>query len=687
MTARVTRSTAFAQALREQDGEVLSFPASGNIFSSLPDLRHSLPSSIMRICHHCHTPQSEPVHVGIPTGVGQCILPHWEHCTLNQTPGYDKHKKLWTGCTDVVQDTQDESDTVAGLSLDETGDGSDKDITLRKQLPKNLSEAAAILDAATVESRGARQAAALLDSLASKKILVASDQETEDDTDAEEDRLAREELDALRNRVELQQKQIDEDNALAVKLAKQEKRKTNRLRIEQQKAELLQREKDLKASLAASRRSARAQSSVPASADRFSVLKGIKNLPGPGRQVDAHSSGVHFQPSGMYSSKLSGGTQLTADNGLKVDTEFVYIPELGKVVPIVSSQGASPTRASMMRRPEIIEHHVSDSEVSAEDDCPVSPAPGFRLAWKRDTNGEKYCEEVQVRDKSPEIVATWVKRSDGRIYKQEVPMNSSRRSAVSTTTRRRTPVTTSPKGGSDRSYVEHRHRGKQTPASERQPSFITSEDRAGKETGVPSLVQRARSCPVSWTDKITSEQLNPIVWSWAYVQDLLCARSGQAPALESGELEARLQHFLNVMEVTLQTSSKTDYMGDSWKVARLYHTKVQAKVDQGATSWCKMDDRWESSTLPHELMAAQQELAPRPTKTKTRELDKVKEGEGRKCGWWNDFETKGICKWESDNPGEKCNRIHECTYCKTKKLDPVNHQRLFCPKRLATGAD
>ena len=100
-----------------------------------------------------------------------------------------------------------------------------------------------------------------------------------------------------------------------------------------------------------------------------------------------------------------------------------------------------------------------------------------------------------------------------------------------------------------------------------------------------------------------------------------------------------------------------------------------------------MDDRWESSTLPHELMAAQQELAPRPTKTKTRELDKVKEGEGRKCGWWNDFETKGICKWESDNPGEKCNRIHECTYCKTKKFEPVNHQRLFCPKRLAAGAD
>ena len=56
----------------------------------------------------------------------------------------------------------------------------------------------------------------------------------------------------------------------------------------------------------------------------------------------------------MYSSGLLGGAQLTADNGLKVDTDFVYVPELGKVVLIVSSQGASPSRASMMSRPEII---------------------------------------------------------------------------------------------------------------------------------------------------------------------------------------------------------------------------------------------------------------------------------------------------------------------------------------------
>ena len=151
----------------------------------------------------------------------------------------------------------------------------------------------------------------------------------------------------------------------------------------------MQREKDLRASLAASRRPSRAESSVPASAKRLSMLRNIRNLPDLPRQVDAHSSGVHFQPSGVYSSGRSGGAQLMADSGLKVDTEFIYVPELGKVVPIVSSQGISPIRASMMNKPETMEHHVSDSDVSAEDDCPVSPAPGYRLAWKRDTYMEK----------------------------------------------------------------------------------------------------------------------------------------------------------------------------------------------------------------------------------------------------------------------------------------------------------
>ena len=732
LSARITRSTAFAQEFRKQDCDTLGLPESKNRFSSLPDLRTSLQSITMRICHHCHTPQSEPVHVGVPTGVGQCTLPHWEHCSLDQAPGYDKHKKLWTGCTEALDDTKDEEDLVTDSNDDEIGDGSENDVTVKHSLPKNITEAAELLDKGTVESRGVREAAGLLGSLAG---LQVGDDDSDEDTDDEEDRLAREELEKLKNRVEEQQKQIDADRALAVKIAKKAKKKEERQKIEQERAELLAREKTQlqERALLSTRTKKKPQSISSTDHSKMSLLKsssqdhaarqqkeaseraklvkshqlnieGIRKLPGMPKQVDeylqsiqsrvpslsqdpsaADSSGVRFQPKGVFDTSIGN----TNKGGLAVDTGYVYVAELGKLVPIVSSvsSGTVPTE------PANPVPQLSDSEVSADEECPVSPSPGHRLAWKRDGNGDKYCEEVQLRDASPEIVTTWVKRSDGRIYKEQVSHSSSGRSARDTSSGTRAPLTTTPINVHEPVQGSHRQSTRQVRApprrEDRQPTFIAAEERAGKETSVPSLVRHARLCPVSWTAKITSDQMNPVVWSWAYISELVAARSGQAPELDAGELEARLQHFLNVLEVTLQTSDKTDYMGDSWKVGRLYHNKVQAKVDKGATTWCKMADRWENATLPHELMAAQQELAPRYVRPKTKDTDRVKDGGDTKkvCGLWNGFETKGVCKWESDNPGEKCNRIHECTYCKNKRFKPLTHQRLFWPKRLAAGTD
>ena len=78
-------------------------------------------------------------------------------------------------------------------------------------------------------------------------------------------------------------------------------------------------------------------------------------------------------------------------------------------------------------------------------------------------------------------------------------------------------------------------------------------EKQGKESRVPTLVRYARDCPVSWTNKVTSTVLNPVIFSWVYISELLATRTGQTPSLKEGELEARLQHFLSVMEITLQT--------------------------------------------------------------------------------------------------------------------------------------
>ena len=691
------------------------------------------PVRTVRLCHHCHAPQSEPCHVGILTGSGHCTLEHWEECTLQKEEGYDKNKKWWTGCPAGLESDKDDLDSTQEDDLQDTAKNSldsswldgDEEIKLATQaLPSSVKEAAELLS----KSNG-------LDI-----------DETGDDTDGEEDRLYAEEVQALKRRVEEQAKQIEDDRLLALKTAQKEKKRSDRMKqraeLERQREELLQREKLLQQEAAVRVRASRLTQSAPRSstANASSSAKeaaarklqakaashaarqqktaadhqrnqnvslmniaGIRQLPGMTQEVENHltgfqsiipplardptasTNGGQFQPPGV----LTSGSMLSHPQagGFSVATGYVYVAELGQLVPTVSSMAhvGATSGGQGQKMVSFPEQALSESEVSADEDCPVSPAPGNRLVWRRDSQGRKFCEEKAVRDRSPEVIETWVKRADGRIYKEKMTKTRTMNSLVT------------PKSASV--FADHRPaatvrgQGKtfasgQVYSEERLPTFVAGEDRGGKETSVPSLVKCARLCPVAWTDKITSDQLNPIIWSWAYIAELLATRTGQAQDLPVGELEARLQHFLNVMEVTLQTSTKSDYMGDSWKVGRLYHSKVQAKMDQGRTTWCKMMDKWESATLPHELMAAQQELAPKLVK-KQKENEKLKGGDSKPppCSTWNTWETKGTCKWESENPGQKCNRVHECTYCKTKKFKQVHHQRLFCPKRIDAGVD
>ena len=202
---------------------------------------------------------------------------------------------------------------------------------------------------------------------------------------------------------------------------------------------------------------------------------------------------------------------------------------------------------------------------------------------------------------------------------------------------------------------------------------------------------------MNWTNKVTSSNINVVLWAWAFVTELLATRTGMAPNLPAGELEARLQHFCHVLEITLQTSGQTDFVGDSWAVAKLYDTKVQQKVDSKMFSWVQLSEINHGASLPHELIAANQELtkkitAPKggtgkPTYGKEKERQERQERPSRSnlsCGGWNTCDIRGKCKWEVDNDPEKCNRAksHQCSWCKAKKLTPVNHQRSFCQKRL-----
>ena len=219
------------------------------------------------------------------------------------------------------------------------------------------------------------------------------------------------------------------------------------------------------------------------------------------------------------------------------------------------------------------------------------------------------------------------------------------------------------------------------------PSYISpTEDKQGKDDKTPVIVQYARNCPVAWTSKVTSDKLNMGLWCWAYVSELLATRTGVAPDLAPGELEARMQHFLNVIEIALQPSNVKEFDSQSWKVARLYAEKVQQKVDKG-NSWVAFEQKYGADSHPHELMAAQIELAPKvqtkssPRRTAGRERTSDK----RSCTTWNTSQVENKCKYEVENDGRKCDRTHECSWCKEKTKRSLPHQRSFCRQRLAAG--
>jgi transposase len=70
-------------------------------------------------------------------------------------------------------------------------------------------------------------------------LIVDSDEDTED----EENRLALQEREELKKRIAMNNKQIAADKALAVKVARKEKKQAARLKIEQQRADLMLAEK------------------------------------------------------------------------------------------------------------------------------------------------------------------------------------------------------------------------------------------------------------------------------------------------------------------------------------------------------------------------------------------------------------------------------------------------------------
>ena len=611
----------------------------------------STQASRPRTCHQCHCPLSDPYHAGVQSGVDHCTLKHWSGCLGDKPAGHDS---TWAACPSQVTDEDEKEDTNLE-DLDK--ENSNNKVFTRQTLPRSVKDAAAILDRHTmgfIPSGG-----------------VDTDSSSSDSSDGEELQIRQEELVKLKQQMAMiakEKKKADKKQRKRLEMEKVEEEKQALLKLLQASAVPLvsvepasasglssenvqltnksgsKASKALKEKAAqhAAKQQQREEERARAKQVTGLTMPGIRSLPNMPPEVEQYLtslqttvpslarqptasgvSGPAFQPLGVYGSQPVQLPEEEPRDNEEIAQDYVYVAKLGKLVKVVQH---SPHRTGLGKSgvtppPQPLDFvDDSDDDTSEDENCPLRPETGYRFVWKRDSDGRKYFVSKLVRQTSVETTFKYVYDKDtGRTYREEVscpPKLTTQHKLKS----KRSPVLPT----QQQTFVDHRQTPRppgnlpvsassQQAGDERMPTFLAAEnDRQGRDTKTPEIVQWARNCPVSWTDKITMDKLNVVLFAWSYVSTLLAARTGMAPDLEQGELEARLQHLLHVLEVTLQTSTQSDYTGDSWKVARLYHTKVQQKVDCKQASWVQLTTMHHNATLPHELMASMQELANKP---------------------------------------------------------------------------
>ena len=660
--------------------------------------------TMARTCHGCHAPIDED-HQDHPSGWQKCRLEHWDGCQGGIAEGKAPNGSDWRGCplgyvfVESVEDGSGSDDLEDGLDKNELTIGGDDD--------KEVGAAATKCDNNSESNTD----------LVIEKPHDANPQETVTEV-VEDPDLFLQQLEAanllLRKQAEVrdQQASVERDRRVAMlkaenaRLAKSmngdiggAKVKDAQTHSQFQPHPKNSQRKTLigngKSSLPShqvhfTRNRLLASEYRPEDTSMYSGLdiKGIRKIPDIQEQVDRLIGAVqHLAPS------------LDSRPSFVLDKTAPPKP----AVPMVFSAknfSAAATPAT-----------GDDPETSGDEEFDEAPRKGFVFRWRRDANGEKYNVEEKItvgQEEDADLVYRYVRdEATGRSYKKLVLRDNPEEELVpqwvvnpatgkkvrmlvpSQQNVRKEEATGSFTDCLDNfttplppSRVKTPQLSSSAPARTRASTATLQDEKQGK---MPNIVSYARDCPVSWTSKITSDKLNMGLWCWAFISELLATRTGQAPTLQHGELEARLKHFLNVLEIALQPSSSSEFDTHAWRVARLYAEKVQQKVERGDT-WLGFETRYGSDSQPHELMAAERELAARIPKKKEKEKEEARGSqEKRTCTTWNTSSVEGKCDYEVQNDGRSCSRRHECTWCKEKGKRSLHHQRSFCRQRIAAG--
>ena len=163
-----------------------------------------------------------------------------------------------------------------------------------------------------------------------------------------------------------------------------------------------------------------------------------------------------------------------------------------------------------------------------------------------------------------------------------------------------------------------------------------------------------------YLSQLKPSNLNLSLFSYGSVKHLLALSDRTLSPVTKAEFNSRLQHILNVLEISCLGSNLTDFDTHSWRVAREYNFKVIKEIELGYKSWetlnrCIDPTNW----------AYAKEIVPKPAQKQQNQGSTKNQNNQRLCTTFNTFRQNG-CHYEANNPGETCVYLHACSHCRQK---------------------
>ena len=222
----------------------------------------------------------------------------------------------------------------------------------------------------------------------------------------------------------------------------------------------------------------------------------------------------------------------------------------------------------------------------------------------------------------------------------------------------------------------------QTHASQDSNQVTSSCDNVSLETLLTATVKFkqyraidfARLSNYNYISQLKPSNLNLSLFAYGSIKHLLLLSNGTLPAVSKDEFNSRLQHLLNVLDITCLVSSLNEFDSFSWKIAKCYDEKILSDLEQGYKRWSTLDKCIDSTAWNYAQRMVPAESKP----TKNQRNQNSNQTNQKMCTTYNTFRRGESCAFEFNNPNENCVYLHQCSACNKRGFPNRRHKAFNC---------